>query len=83
MIGNTYAGSTPLGLAATLDIAKPGDRILVVSYGSGAGSDAFSLVVQDAIKKVRHNDHPVSEFIKRKRYIDYSIYSKLRGKILR
>ena len=83
LVGNTYAGSTPLGLAATLDVANPGDRILVVSYGSGAGSDAFSFVVQKAITNDRRMDPPVSVFIARKHYIDYSVYSKLRGKIQR
>ena len=82
-VGNTYAGSTPLGLAATLDVAKPGDRIFVVSYGSGAGSDAFSFVVQDSIANNKELDPPVSTFISRKRYIDYSMYTKLRGKIIR
>jgi hydroxymethylglutaryl-CoA synthase len=82
-VGNTYAGSTPIGLAATLDMAAPGDRILVVSYGSGAGSDAFSFVVKGAIEGDRHLDPPVSTFIGRKRYVDYSIYMKLRGKISR
>lgn len=82
-VGNTYAGSTLLGLAATLDIANPGDRILAVSYGSGAGSDAFSFVVQNAITNDRRLDPPVSTFISRKHYIDYSMYSKLRGKLIK
>ncbi len=81
-IGNTYAGSTPIGLAATLDQARGGDRILVVSYGSGAGSDAFSFVAEER-DGVANQDPPVSLFISRKRYIDYSTYIKLRGKILR
>ncbi len=32
-IGNTYSGSSPLGLTAVLDKAKPGDLVLMVSYG--------------------------------------------------
>ena len=36
-LGNTYSGASPIGLAATLDIAKPGDKIFVCSFGSGAG----------------------------------------------
>ncbi len=52
-MGNTYSGSSPTGLAATLDVAQPGDRILLVSFGSGAGSDAFVFRVTDEINKVR------------------------------
>lgn len=80
-IGNTYSGSSLLGTAATLDIANPGDRILVTSYGSGAGSDCFSLTVTDAIVEKRGRSPPVSYYVNRKKYIGYAIYAKLRGKL--
>jgi hypothetical protein len=35
VIGNTYAGAAMIGLTSTLDMAEPGDRILMVSFGSG------------------------------------------------
>ncbi|HEW89743.1 MAG TPA: hydroxymethylglutaryl-CoA synthase [Candidatus Bathyarchaeota archaeon] len=82
-IGNTYSGSSPLGLAATLDVAKPGDRILMVSYGSGAGSDAFSFVVQEAIEEKRPLAPPIKAFLIRKKYVDYASYARFRGKLLK
>ncbi len=80
-IGNTYAGSSPMGLAATLDVAEPGDRILVVSYGSGAGSDAFSLIVQAGVVPKRDLAPKMGTLISRKRYIDYAVYARFRDKI--
>ena len=79
-IGNTYSGSTPLGLARILDEAKGGDLILATSYGSGAGSDSFIIKVTKDNEK-RKNKKPLQCFIDRKEYVDYAIYAKLKGKI--
>jgi hydroxymethylglutaryl-CoA synthase len=80
-IGNTYSGATPLGLAAILDIAKPGERIMAVSYGSGAGSDAFSITVNDKIEEKRELAPKVQDMIKNKEYVNYAIYAKFKGKL--
>lgn len=80
-IGNTYSGSAMMGLARVLDIAKPGDRIFMVSYGSGAGSDAFIIRVEEEILNHRGRVPTVDDFIARKTYIDYSEYAKYRRKI--
>ena len=80
-IGNTYAGSSLIGLAATLDVARPGERILVVSFGSGAGSDAFSIVTTDLIEERRARAPLVSELMSKRKYIDYAFYAKFRRKI--
>jgi hydroxymethylglutaryl-CoA synthase len=80
-IGNTYAGSAVIGLTATLDIAKPGDRILVVSYGSGAGSDAFSLVVKDKLDLARNWAPKTEDYISRRIEIDYATYTRYRDKL--
>ncbi len=80
VIGNTYSGNVPLALANVLDKAKPGERIFAVAFGSGAGSDAFSIKVTDRIKEARKNGYSLSHFIEEKEYIPYAIYAKLRKK---
>ncbi len=82
IIGNTYSGASMLGLAATLDVAKPGDRILVTSFGSGAGSDSFAIQVTDRIEDKRKRSVKVQDLINaHKKYVDYSTYLKNRGSI--
>ena len=77
-IGNTYSASSLTGFAAVLDIAKPGQRILLCSFGSGAGSDAFSFVVTEHIEEIRDKAPKVRDFIDsaRKIYIDYAEYAR-------
>jgi hydroxymethylglutaryl-CoA synthase len=83
-LGNTYSGSSPLGVTAVLDVAKPGDRILMVSYGSGAGSDAFIFTVTRHIEQVRDKAEKTREMLDSvKKYLDYGTYCKYRGKILK
>ncbi|HEX54623.1 MAG: hydroxymethylglutaryl-CoA synthase [Candidatus Altiarchaeales archaeon] len=79
-IGNTYSGSTLIGLANILDDAVSGNLILAVSYGSGAGSDAFIIKVKKENER-RRNKKTVKKFMEDKEYIDYSVYAKLKGKI--
>jgi len=79
-IGNTYSGSTPIGLCSILDKAMPGDKILAVSYGSGAGSDAFIFTVTKNIEK-RRARIPVLKQLEEKEYVDYALYLKHRRKI--
>jgi hydroxymethylglutaryl-CoA synthase len=81
VIGNTYAGAAIIGLTAVLDIAQPGDRILMVSFGSGAGSDAFSITVTDAIHARQNKAPHTTDYIARRTEIDYATYARLRGKL--
>jgi hydroxymethylglutaryl-CoA synthase len=84
-LGNTYSGASPVGLAATLDIAKPGDTIFVCSFGSGAGSDAFDITVTDAILSdtFRRGAAPsVEKLLQNPIYLDYAKYAKHKGKLV-
>jgi hydroxymethylglutaryl-CoA synthase len=81
VIGNTYAGAALIGLSAVLDIAKPGDRILVVSFGSGAGSDAFDIRVTDKITERQKKAPTTQDYIARRTPIDYGTYVRIRGNL--
>ncbi|MEM3873579.1 MAG: hydroxymethylglutaryl-CoA synthase [Candidatus Bathyarchaeia archaeon] len=80
--GNTYSGSSPVGLAAVLDIAKPNERILIVSYGSGAGSDAYSLITTSQITEKRQRQKLTVKYQAENpflEYVDYNTYRRLKA----
>jgi hydroxymethylglutaryl-CoA synthase len=80
-LGNTYSGSCMMGLAATLDIAKAGDRIFMTSFGSGAGSDSFSYTVTDRIEEIRNGAPSVEKLLADPIYINYATYARHKNKI--
>lgn len=83
VIGNTYSASMMTGLSSVLDEASPGDRVLAVSFGSGAGSDAFDITVTDEIEKMdRHSAPTIQELISKTKFLDYAVYAKYKKKIV-
>ena len=80
-IGNPYSASSLIGLAATLDEAKPGQTVLMVSYGSGAGSDAFLFRTTKKLPGLIKKQHSVKQKISMKQYVSYDTYLKMRGVI--
>jgi len=82
-MGNTYSGSSPTGLAAVLDVAEPGDKILITSFGSGAGSDAFVLRATKLLVERRGLARTVRSMLDGpRRYLTYGEYAKFREKII-
>jgi hydroxymethylglutaryl-CoA synthase len=62
-------------------VAKPGNRVLMISYGSGAGSDAMSLRITERITERQKKAPTTEEYIARRTEIDYATYARFRHKI--
>jgi len=75
-IGNTYSASSLLALTAVLDQAQPDQKILLVSYGSGSGSDAFIITTTELITHKQKLTKQTHHYISHKTYIDYTQYQK-------
>jgi hydroxymethylglutaryl-CoA synthase len=79
--GNTYSGCSPIGLAAVLEVAKPDNRIVMASYGSGAGSDAYSFITTSQLEEKKPRQkftagyQAANPFLD---YVDYSTYRRLK-----
>jgi hydroxymethylglutaryl-CoA synthase len=77
-IGNTGTAAGFLMLAAALEKAKPGDKILFASYGDGA--DAFIFRVTDEIKQFQKTP-VISRQLAKKLPVSYGQYITWRGLI--
>lgn len=70
-IGNTYSACSPLGLTYVLEQAKKDQRILLVSYGSGSGCDAFLFtMLRDGV--ALPPDERVPEYLSYGEYLEHS-----------
>jgi hydroxymethylglutaryl-CoA synthase len=77
-VGISGCAHALLMLVAALDEAKPGDRLLLASYGNG--SDAFLLRVTDEIERIRNGRRGVKGFVKSKMPLpSYTRYLGYRG----
>jgi hydroxymethylglutaryl-CoA synthase len=81
-LGDLGSCSAFISLAGVLDKAKPGERILLASYGSGA-SNAMSLVTRTQISKKRKRLIPLERYVNRKQYITYTSYMRTREHVKR
>ena len=54
---------------------------MMVSFGSGAGSDAFDITVTDKITERASLAAKTQEYIARRTEIDYATYVRYRGKL--
>lgn len=70
-IGNTYAACSPLGLTYVLEHAKKNQTILLVSYGSGSGSDAFLMTMLRDGMELPHDDRK-PEYLTYDQYLEHS-----------
>jgi 2-acetylphloroglucinol acetyltransferase len=82
-VGDTGAASPLLGLITVLDQARPGQKILMASYGFGAGSDAVAFTVADSVRDYQRDHEPLRTMLTDKIYVDYGTSIKYEFKYLR
>jgi len=74
-VGNTYAAASLLALVNVLDHALPGEKILLTSYGSGAGADSFAFEITPEILNFRARQSSVlADYIAKLQPITYTQY---------
>ena len=82
-IGDCGSASALIPFAHILDNASPDERILVISYGSGAGSDCLTFKTTKELAKKQPKKGLVMEQIEDKIMVDYATASKYEYKYIR
>ena len=77
--GDTGAAHSLLMLVHTLEVAKPGEKILVVGFGQGG--DAMIFEVTEAIAKYQRDRRGVRKWLDRRSPLSYHRYLALSGLI--
>ncbi|MBI3033695.1 hydroxymethylglutaryl-CoA synthase [Candidatus Woesearchaeota archaeon] len=75
-IGNCYSASSLIGLCSVLDEAESSQRILLVSYGSGAGADGFVFEATGLLPEARKSFMKVKDMMKNTVYLPYEKYAR-------
>ncbi len=80
-IGNCYSASSLIGLCSVLDEAKANQKIMLVSYGSGAGADGFVIETTEKLEEARKAVPKVKEMTKNPIYLSYEKYARQAKKL--
>lgn len=75
-IGNTGVASSLMMLVAALEDAKPGDKLLIISYGNG--SDALYFQVTEEIEKARDRRGIKRNLASKRPLLSYEKYGRFR-----
>lgn len=84
-VGDCGSASALLALETILDQAKSGARILIASYGFGAGCDVLAVRTTDLLVEARkrRNSYPsVQSLIGNREYISYNYYLRQERKLI-
>ncbi|MHA1268907.1 MAG: hypothetical protein ACTSPY_03900 [Candidatus Helarchaeota archaeon] len=80
-VGDSGAATALLGLVAIFHYkSNPNNKILLISYGSSAGSDVFCIKMDKKQEKIAEIP-TIDQYLKRKQYINYEKYLKLKNLI--
>jgi len=81
LLGDTGAAAPLLGLVTVMERGMPGEKALVISYGSGAGSDALAVNLTGDLAARKELAVTLAEVTGEKTYLSYPAYAKRVGLI--